>query len=422
MKTSLSILAGTAGLLLAWNAAAAGKPLFAASKGKADARNEKALERLLANPSTRDVKIVRTDADASDGSEIELLLGGRAFTAERSRSERTASGSDVWYGRVQQSRGKAYAPRETTADPLNDVVLVRRDGRITGTARVAGQLYRIQPLPSGETAVIEVDENHMPADHPEAAYRALFDKLAQDKGNAASGKPCRLNCGGGSPVEPGATATIRVMVVSSNEARTGYASDLQALAELAIAESNQGFVNSNVGIQFELAGYYAADYAESGSFNTDLDRFGGTADGHLDGYHATRDQISADVNVLLIDNATSCGLGYLKSSASNAFSVVSTDCTTGYYSFAHEIGHNLGAHHDPLNGNNAYYSYGHGYQAPDRTWRTIMAYNCALGGCPRLNYWSNPAVTYGGQAMGTYDKSHNQRVLVERKATVAAFK
>ena len=50
-----------------------------------------------------------------------------------------------------------------------------------------------------------------------------------------------------------------------------------------------------------------------------------------------------------------------------------------------------------------------------------MAYNCTPS-CPRLNYWSNPDVTYNGVAMGTADRSHNQRVLVNTKATIAAFR
>jgi PKD repeat protein len=50
-----------------------------------------------------------------------------------------------------------------------------------------------------------------------------------------------------------------------------------------------------------------------------------------------------------------------------------------------------------------------------------MAYNCSPS-CPRINHWSNPDVTYQGQAMGTASTSHNQRVLVNTKATVAAFR
>ena len=420
MVRSLPVLAGATGLLLAGTAAAAGKPLFTAGHGQADARNDRVLERLLSNPSTRDVKVVGLDASASDSAQIELSVGGRLITANRSRSERTASGSDVWYGRAQHSRNVGYAPNETSSDPLNDVVLVRRGNQITGTVRVDGQLYRIRPLPSGATAVIEVDESRMPADHPVESYREIFDAAA--KKISTQGKPCRTNCGG-TPVEPGPTQTIRVMVVATNDAINAYGGDMQALVELAVAESNQGYVNSNVGISMVLANYSTTSYATVG-MSTDLSRFRSTSDGYMDTIHATRDSSAADVGVLVDNDASACGLASgIGSTASTAFAVAYWDCITGYYSFAHEIGHLQSARHDPATDSSTNpYPYGHGYRAPDNSWRTIMAYNCTGSGCPRINYWSNPAKTYGGLPMGTYDKSHNQRVLVETKATIAGFR
>ena len=425
MIRSLPVLAGVAGLLLAGTATAAGKPLFVGGQSQADARNERVLERLLSNPSTRDIQLVTVDASASDGSQIELVLGGRRITADRMRSERTASGSQVWYGRARQPRTTGYAPRETAADPLNDVVLVRRGKQVTGTARVDGQLYRIRPLPSGATAVVQVDENAMPADHPEDAYRAIFDAAVRDRtGIGAKGKPCRTNCGGGgTPVEPGPTQTIRVMVVATNDAIAAYGGDMQGLVELAVAESNQGYVNSNVGINMVLANYSTTTYATVG-MSTDLSRFRGTSDGYMDAIHATRDSSAADVGVLVDNDASACGLASgIGSTAATAFAVAYWDCITGYYSFAHEIGHLQSARHDPATDPSTNpYPYGHGYRSPGNTWRTIMAYNCTGAGCPRINYWSNPAVTYGGVPMGTYDQSHNQRVLVETKATIAGFR
>lgn len=425
MVRSLVFAAGAAGLLLAGSASAAGKPLFVSSNGKADARNERVLERLLANPSTRDVKIVNVDASASDGAQIELSVGGRQLTANRSRAERTVTGSDVWYGRVQRAANTAYAPRETSADPLNDVVLVRRGNQVTGSVRVDGQLYRIRPLPSGATAVVQVDENGMPADHPEDAYRAIFEAAVRDKLDmTAKGKPCRTNCGGtGTPVDPGPTQTIRVMVVATNDAIAAYGGDMQALVELAVAESNQGYTNSNIGINMVLANYSTTTYATAG-MSTDLSRFRGTSDGYMDGIHAVRDSSAADVGMLVANDASACGLASgIGSTAATAFATAYWDCITGYYSFAHEIGHLQSARHDPAtDSSTSPYPYGHGYREPSNAWRTVMAYNCTGTGCPRINYWSNPSVTYGGVPMGTYDKSHNQRVLVETKATVAGFR
>ena len=426
MVRSLVFAAGAAGLLLAGSASASGKPLFVVNNGPSDARNDRALERLLGNPSTRDVKIVNVDASASDSAQIELSVGGRRVTADRSRAERTATGSDVWYGRVQHAKNAGYAPRETSADPLNDVVLVRRGNQITGSVRVDGQLYRIRPLPSGATAVVQVDENAMPADHPEDAYRAIFEAAVRDKTDmTARGKPCRTNCPptGGTPVDPGPTQTIRVMVVATNDAIASYGGDMQGLVELAVAESNQGYVNSNIGINMVLANYSTTTYGTVG-MSTDLSRFRGTSDGYMDTIHATRDANAADVGVLVDNDASACGLASgIGSTAATAFAVAYWDCITGYYSFAHEIGHLQSARHDPATDSSTNpYPYGHGYRAPNSAWRTVMAYNCTGAGCPRINYWSNPSVTYGGQAMGTYDKSHNQRVLVGTKATVAGFR
>ena len=68
------------------------------------------------------------------------------------------------------------------------------------------------------------------------------------------------------------------------------------------------------------------------------------------------------------------------------------------------------------------YAWGHGYQyTGSPKWRTIMAYACT-GGCPRLNYWSNPNNLYNGHPMGTTTKNHNARVLNDTRATVAAFR
>ncbi|KQY55087.1 M12 family metallo-peptidase [Lysobacter sp. Root494] len=424
MVRSLVFAAGAAGLLLAGSATAAGKPLFVSGNANADARNDRVLERLLGNPSTRDVSIVNVDASASDGAQIELSVGGRQLTVNRSRAERTATGSDVWYGRVQHARNAGYAPRETSADPLNDVVLVRHGNQITGSVRVDGQLYRIRPLPSGATAVVQVDENGMPADHPEDAYRAIFEAAVRDRKVTAQGKPCRTGCGGGgTPVDPGPTQTIRVMVVATNDAIAAYGGDMQALVELAVAESNQGYVNSNIGINMVLANYSTTTYATAG-MSTDLSRFRGTSDGYMDGIHAVRDSSTADVGMLVANDASACGLASgIGSTAATAFATAYWDCIAGYYSFAHEIGHLQSARHDPATDSTTNpYPYGHGYREPSNAWRTVMAYNCTGAGCPRINYWSNPSVTYGGVPMGTYDKSHNQRVLVETKATVAGFR
>jgi peptidyl-Asp metalloendopeptidase len=410
------------GATLAMGTAAAERNLVLGEVGRANAANVGALQTLVGNPSTRDVKVVRLDAAsvAADTHRLQLDIGGRHIAANLAKAERSSTGNLVWAGTLDGGRKV-----RSGVDPLNSATLVRSGDGITGTVRLNGALYRIRPLPGGEHAIVEVNEAAMPADHPADAYLQIFNASLKDR-VIAQGKPCNPNkqtCGGGggTPVDPGPTATIKVQVVATNDAIAAYGGNMAALVDLAVAESNQGYVNSNVGINMVLASYSTTTYATAG-MSTDLSRFRGTNDGYMDTIHALRDSSGADMVMLVANDAAACGLASgIGSTASTAFATAYWDCITGYYSFAHELGHLQSARHDPAtDGTNTPYAYGHGYRYGS-SWRTIMAYNCSPS-CPRINYWSNPAVLYGGVPMGTYDVSHNQRVLVQTKATVSAFR
>jgi len=410
----------------------AAQPLFlgdapAARAGVAAAPSAAALgaKRLAAAPATASLQLQRADARLVSKAtrEIELRLGSHLVNAVLDNARDTGDGGTVWLGHLKENpKSLGHDAREVRRDERNSVALVRRGDGVTGNVRVDGKLYRIRPLADGTHAVVEVDESRMPPDHP-AGYRD--SDLPQIDMHAAS--RAAVAAVGPAAVDPGATATIRVQVVATNQAVTAYGGDMRALVDLAIAESNQGYANSNVGIQLELANYRTVEYTSAGDGHfTDEERFANPNDGYMDDIHASRDANAADVSVLIIDDAGNCGLAdSIGSTAATAFATVHYDCATGYYSFAHEIGHLLSARHDPAaDPTNTPYAYGHGYRyepASGSKWRTIMAYNCS-GGCPRLNYWSNPDVTYNGIAMGTADRNHNQRVLVQTKAAVAAFR
>ncbi|SDZ32119.1 PKD domain-containing protein [Lysobacter sp. yr284] len=410
----------------------AAQPLFladapAARAGAVGAQSAATIgaNRLAAAPATMSLQLKRADAGVVSKAtrEIELRLGAHLVNAVLDKARDTGDGGTVWLGHLKENaKAAGHDAREVRRDERNSVALVRRGDGVTGNVRVDGRLYRIRPLADGTHAVVEVDESRMPPDHP-LGYRdsdlpQIDMRAASRAANAAVGPAA---------VDPGATATIRVQVVATNQAVTAYGGDMRALVDLAIAESNQGYANSNVGIQLELANYRTVEYTSAGDGHfTDEERFADPGDGYMDDIHASRDANAADVSVLIIDDAGNCGLAHsIGSTAATAFATVHYDCATGYYSFAHEIGHLLSARHDPAaDPTNTPYAYGHGYRyepAAGNKWRTIMAYACS-GGCPRLNYWSNPDVTYNGIAMGTADRNHNQRVLVQTKAAVAAFR
>ena len=141
--------------------------------------------------------------------------------------------------------------------------------------------------------------------------------------------------------------------------------------------------------------------------------------------HGLRDRYAADVAVLLTGRGNYCGVAWLYPGAESAFGVVAQDCATGYYSFAHEIGHVQGARHNPqIDAGTTPFAYGHGYYYEPGRWRTIMSYDCT-GQSTRIGIFSSPLLVYpnpGGDPAGTVATHDNSRVLRETARIIADFR
>jgi hypothetical protein len=96
------------------------------------------------------------------------------------------------------------------------------------------------------------------------------------------------------------------------------------------------------------------------------------------------------------------------------------------------MGHNMGANHDPyVNPEPGAFAYSHGLSHigtnSGNSWRTIMAYNnqCfdTVGGCTRLQYFSNPLVTYSdGNPMGDGPARNNALTLNKSANAVSNYR
>lgn len=400
-----------------------------------------AFQAIVRDPSTASWQILpaplglekRSASSILESETLPLQLpDGLQVQAIRLRSHATEAGVEVWAGLVADTAQLKSGAREIIDDPLNSALIVRHAGRLTGSIRVEGQLYRLLPLHDGTQVVVKVNEERRPADHPHGHASGSLSPAGRPFGFQQprwnwTGEPNEDALSWSKDPAPivlaaKANTVIRVMVVATNAAAQA-SGDITGLINLAIAESNQSYANSGVQISLQLAGLYTTTYAESGSFSTDLSRFRGTSDGYMDSIHSLRNQNAADVAMIVLNNSSSCGLASaIGATASTAFASVAQSCATGYYSFAHEIGHLQSARHDPSNDpTNSPYAYGHGYQSPTKAWRSVMGYNCSPS-CPRINYWSNPLKTYGGQAMGTAARSDNARVLNNTRGTISSFR
>jgi len=120
-------------------------------------------------------------------------------------------------------------------------------------------------------------------------------------------------------------------------------SNIRALIDLAVSETNTAYTASGVNTQLRLVHAYKHESFDEdvSGFSNALSQLRSTADGILDDVHPLRTQHGADLVALIIDHSSYCGIAYLGPSKSSMFSVTARTCATGYFSFGHEIGHNL---------------------------------------------------------------------------------
>ncbi|MBF0508779.1 MAG: hypothetical protein HQK57_07625 [Deltaproteobacteria bacterium] len=309
--------------------------------------------------------------------------------------------------------------------PDSSVILSVQDNIVSANITVPGAFYQVRYVSPGVHAIHEINQSAFPPELP--PIPVYSPPKAVDSPPKASVR---------NSAQPDDGSRIDVMVLYTPAALTGAGSTaaMNSTISLAIAETNQGYANSGVTQRVRLVHTEQVTYDETSfDWSTTLNRLTGTSDGFMDNIHAIRDTYGADEVVLLVEDTGFCGLAWLMTTLDNsfkthAFAVVSRTCATGYYSFAHEMGHNMGCNHDRTNASGGQlYSYSFGYQEPSGAFRTIMAYqNGCIGSCPRINYWSNPDVSYTGLPTGVLytagNSADNRRTLNNSAYTVANFR
>ncbi len=305
---------------------------------------------------------------------------------------------------------------EVLGHPGSSVSLAQRGDALAGTVRWDGRLVTITPR-GGDTVVAEWDEDAIPEDAPAVTPRSLAPPVGLIDRTAT---------------EADGEAVLDVLVVYSDEAADAAGGDdaLDATIDLAVAEANASFVASGVSAALHLTASVRVHYDEADfDFEEALSRLATPGDGYLDEVQALRDAFGADHVVFIVDRAGPyAGIGY-QLTASNApffseaaYSVVSRDYAAGFYTFAHELGHNLGANHDPLHASDGYRADARGHQVPAAGYRTIMAYACDGAVCRRAGVWSDPNRTHEGAATGVPGVSDNARTLRETVLVASGFR
>jgi hypothetical protein len=288
-------------------------------------------------------------------------------------------------------------------------------GQMTATFNAQGTTLSLWPVNEGRTyALVERDESAManggppiveegdgaqpgPAE-PARKERRTPARLVGSPGLAAqapgegpgvdgvddsSGQP--------RPGGPPGNRTIQIMV--------GYANGMTAQqANLMMGQftayTNMSFVNSDMPVRAESLGPLATGYTQDAtSINADLDDLANPIDGVLDDLTAWRSGGQLDTAILLVPVPRAfCGLAHLNEDMDAVYTkhgVVPLPTATCHEStYAHELGHIIGAQHDPeAPGTEPIQPWGYGH-LDTGVGATVTAY--AATGTPKVAQWSDP--------------------------------
>jgi hypothetical protein len=349
-----------------------------------------------------------------------------SITARRTRLEGEKNGW-TWRGEIDE-----------TGEPV--MMMWWMEGRFSGMLTYRGDMYTLSKVTKIETevhALAQANFERMPVQHAairsldhrrdHAGYESQHDPSRPIGVLAYAGRTSQPEAPALSLVERRAMAAkeiiIDVMILYTGKVASKYLDVEKDVAVHSIEEANSAFVNSDIGnVKLRLVHSQRIDYDESKGehFNHLYRMVDGV--GAFANVKALRDQKRADVVVLIVDDASSCGLATrVAADAEEAFAVVHHACAALTYSVPHEIGHIIGARHDAsLDETETPFSYGHGYVNGTK-WRDIMSYKSSCGGCPRLPVWSNPTIKLRGEPAGTA-LADNARVILEQAERVSKFR
>jgi hypothetical protein len=380
---------------------------------------------VAADVATVRARAVRPDLDAVDGlARAHLatreparfvldLFPGLDLDAEVIASEVRPTGTTVFAKLVGIELGTA--------------ILTHEAGVLVGTIDFPGGNYAVERAPGGD---YRVTQRAAHLDPPEAPPRASFAPGAAAAADAFAEPDV--------PADSGRLIDVMIVWTPAAQSAAGGLAGMQSLAQASIDNANLTYLNSGVAQRVRLVHAQQVSYTETAScpggsdaFNCALDAI---TDGTVPGLHALRDQHGADLVSLFIIDGTYCGIAWLpfpsSGTAGLGYSVLGGgSCPVANKSFVHELGHNMGAHHDPYVAPGAgAYAYSHGIVNLTARWRTVLSYNneCTATppntGCTRVQYLSNPRLTYGGVPMGDAALRNNAYTLNKTAKAIAAYR
>lgn len=312
-------------------------------------------------------------------------------------------------------------------DSFGTFSLAFEDDVVIANLRVPGKgLYQIKYLADGLHEIRQIDPSKlMPCggaispqnSQPNAFYPQAESPLTIEQSAAATDDGTEID----------------VIIVYTTEVLNdaGGQVPMTATVNLLIDESNLAYLQSQIQTRLRLVYHSVVAYTESNDAETDLARLRKTSDGHMDQIHSWRNTYGADLVSLIAKQGflEPCGVGYLLPSLSSSYNIygfswVADNCLADF-TFAHELGHNMGCHHAVGDSGTArgdgLYNYSHGWRWTGDSgtqFRSIMAYSPGTV----VQHFSNPNIYFDGQPTGRVNLEDNSRTINNSSYTVASYR
>jgi hypothetical protein len=329
--------------------------------------------------------------------------------------EETRPGITNWAGQVvgrHRTMGRAF--------------FTLKDGKIYGTIHSGSRIFEVRSISQDIYRITEFDITKFPDEgggpppttpRPHPAIIPSETLMVSDDGSTGS---CQIDIM--------VLYTARVLTEAGGEAA------LLLKIDNAVDSTNNAFLGSGVVHRLNLIHTQQVSYSEQGqsSHQVILDTLLNPSGTALASVPALRTDKNADIVSLWIDYNSNQYCGWANDMPppsispdldhSNAYNIVETRCALTKYSFAHEVGHNMGAYHDrSSDGLKSSEDIDHDNRGDcnENLWHgTIMAKKSGCGGdnFARQPFWSTPSSTYNdgspmGHLMNTNDAANNSRYI-----------
>lgn len=362
---------------------------------------------------------VRLAARLLNEPSFELNLGaGHRFKAVRDRTDHYSGQDLVWVKHLDQ-------------EPLSRVTVAVRRGVIAGVidrlTPLGNETWEINPSPGGRQWIASVAQSAAACVHPQNAPTNSVGIPVSGQGPASSTSP----------------SVVDLLVVYSPASRVRWTqAGLEAKILQAVSDANTAYQNSGIHLQLNLVNMAEVNHVESPlvTMQDVLGQLANPVDGWLDEVPVLRNTYGADVVTLVSEdtgqNAT--GTAYIPWILTVVYPDLAFNiCQSGALSsgvLVHEVAHSMGSahNHEDAGVPGAFpYSYGWRRCANDSLgFGTVMSYPCpsGTGSAPRINYFSNPNLSYLGAPLGVdfladpNNAADNTRSINETAPLVATFR